>query len=194
MNGARPHQPRAGEEFHATSGERCGLWRNHGRAPQRLTGVGFAAQGFDRSTYYERLPDSFDERAAFVFEGVGDDERIGDFGIMGGGAGGAEIDRFDTGLGSPPGALLLASTVGLSRRLPAHLGGDLRDPTGTRAGRRTPMCGPTLSTSRSEAEAPSSRPAPSPGRAACPTTATTTMSAGSRATCCGGSSREEALP
>jgi N,N-dimethylformamidase len=114
VNGARPHQPRAGEEFHATSGERCGLWRNHGRAPQRLTGVGFAAQGFDRSTYYERLPDSFDERAAFVFEGVGDDERIGDFGICGGGAGGAEIDRFDTDLGSPPGALLLASTVGLS--------------------------------------------------------------------------------
>ena len=114
VNGARPHQPRAGEEFHATSGERCGLWRNHGRAPQRLTGVGFAAQGFDRSTYYERLPDSFEERAAFIFDGVGPDERIGDFGIMGGGAGGSEIDRFDTSLGSPPGALLLASTVGLS--------------------------------------------------------------------------------
>jgi len=114
VNGARPHQPRPGEEFHATSGERCGLWRNKGRAPQRLTGVGFTAQGFDRSTYYERLPDSYDERAAFIFEGVGDDERIGDFGIMGGGAAGAEIDRFDTALGSPPGALLLASSVGHS--------------------------------------------------------------------------------
>ncbi len=114
VNGARPHQPRPGEEFHATSGERCGLWRNKGRAPQRLTGVGFAAQGFDRSTYYERLPDSFDDRVAFVFEGVGPDEPIGDFGIMGGGAAGAEIDRFDLDLGSPPGALVLACSVGHS--------------------------------------------------------------------------------
>ena len=114
VNGARPHQPAPGEELHTTSGERCGLWRNKGRAPQRLAGVGFTAQGFDRSTFYERLPDSFDEKAAFVFEGIGDDERIGDFGIVGGGAAGAEIDRFDTSLGSPPGALLLASSVGHS--------------------------------------------------------------------------------
>src|SRR5262249_31213537 len=79
-NGSRPHQAAPGEQFHATSGERCGLWRNKGRAPQRLVGVGFSGEGFDRSSPYQRLPDSFDPRVAFAFEGVGDDEIIGDFG------------------------------------------------------------------------------------------------------------------
>ena len=113
-NGSRPHQAWPGELHHATTGERGGLWRDKGRPPQRLTGVGFTAEGFDRSTYYERLPDSFADRAAFIFAGVGADERIGDFGIMGGGAAGAEIDRYEAALGSPPGALLLASSGPLS--------------------------------------------------------------------------------
>jgi N,N-dimethylformamidase len=110
-NGSRPHSAPPGEQIHATSGERCGLWRNKGRAPQCLTGVGFAGEGFDRSTYYERLPDSFDPRAAFIFEGIGRDERIGDFGLVGGGAAGEELDRYDRLLGSPPDALVLASSV-----------------------------------------------------------------------------------
>jgi N,N-dimethylformamidase len=110
-NGSRPHSAPPGEQIHATSGERCGLWRNKGRAPQRLTGVGFSGEGFDRSTYYERLPDSFDTRAEFIFDGIGADELIGDFGIVGGGAAGAEIDRYDQLLGSPHGALVLASSI-----------------------------------------------------------------------------------
>ncbi|MDX1888026.1 N,N-dimethylformamidase beta subunit family domain-containing protein [Mycolicibacterium sp. 050158] len=108
--GTRPHQSNYGERRHATSGEMAGLWRHKGKAPQRLTGVGFAAQGFDRSTHYERLEDSRDPLAAFVFEGIGDDEIIGDFGIMGGGAAGAEIDCYDPALGSPPGTLVLATS------------------------------------------------------------------------------------
>ncbi len=110
-NGSRPHTAPPGEQIHATSGERCGLWRNKGRAPQCLTGVGFAGEGFDRSSYYERLPDSFDPRVDFIFDGVASDERIGDFGVVGGGAAGEEIDRYDELLGSPPGALVLASSV-----------------------------------------------------------------------------------
>jgi N,N-dimethylformamidase len=43
--------------------------------------------------------------------GVGKDERIGDFGLIGGGAAGLEIDRADRALGTPPGAYLLASSV-----------------------------------------------------------------------------------
>jgi N,N-dimethylformamidase len=113
-NGSRPHTAPPGEQIHATSGERCGLWRNKGRAPQRLTGVGFAGEGFDRSTYYERLPDSFDPRVDFIFDGIGPDERIGDFGIVGGGAAGAEIDRYDLALGSLPETLVLASSIGHS--------------------------------------------------------------------------------
>jgi N,N-dimethylformamidase len=113
-SGSRPHQAPAGEYYLSTSGELGALWRNKGRPPQRLVGVGFTAEGFDRSTHYMRFPDSFDPRAAFIFEGVGADERIGDFGLVGGGAAGAELDRYDLGLGTPPDALLLASSAPLS--------------------------------------------------------------------------------
>jgi N,N-dimethylformamidase len=70
------------------------------------------SEGFDRSSGYQRMPDSHDPAAAFIFEGVAGD-RFGDFGLMGGGAAGAELDRYDTTLGSPPEAMLLASSVGL---------------------------------------------------------------------------------
>ena len=59
------------------------------------SGAGFTAQGFDLCSYYRRRPDSFDPRAAFIFEGVGADETIGDFGLVGGGAAGLELDRAD---------------------------------------------------------------------------------------------------
>ena len=90
--GTRPHQSPYAERRHTTSGEDAGIWRNKGKAPQRLVGVGTTAQGFDRSTHYQRLVDSLDPRAAFIFEGIAEDEKIGDFGIMGGGASGAEVD------------------------------------------------------------------------------------------------------
>lgn len=112
--GTRPHQTPFGSRRHATSGEMAGLWRNKGLPPQRITGLGFAAQGFDRSTYYQRLKDSFNPIARFVFEHIGADERLGDFGIMGGGAAGAEVDCYDPSLGSPPGALVLATSGPLS--------------------------------------------------------------------------------
>jgi N,N-dimethylformamidase len=112
--GTRPHQSPFGERRHVTSGEASGLWRNKGRPPQRIAGVGFSAQGFDRSTYYERLRDSHDPRVQFVFEGIAANERIGDFGIMGGGAAGAEIDCYEPTLGSPPGTLVLATSAPFS--------------------------------------------------------------------------------
>ena len=40
--------------------------------------------------------------AAFIFEGIGPDEVIGAFGIVGDGAAGDEVDRIDSQLGSPP--------------------------------------------------------------------------------------------
>ena len=45
-----------GEFHHSTTGEVGGLWRFRGRPPQRLTGVGFSAQGFDYSVPYNRQP------------------------------------------------------------------------------------------------------------------------------------------
>ncbi len=112
--GSRAWQAQPGEYFHSTTGERGGLWRNRGRPPQKLVGVGFTAEGFDVCSPYRRLPDSFDPRARFIFEGVGPDELIVDFGLLGGGAAGLELDRYDLALGTPPDALLLATSEGHS--------------------------------------------------------------------------------
>ncbi len=105
-----------GEFHHSSTGEMGGLWRNRGRAPQKLVGVGFTAEGFDRNAPYRRSPDSFNERVAFIFEGIGKDERIGDFECLTQhhGSAGYEIDRFDFKLGTPAHALLLASASGFS--------------------------------------------------------------------------------
>jgi N,N-dimethylformamidase len=77
-----------------------------------VLGIGFAAQGWGGAAGYRRLPASFNPRAAFIFDGIGDDEVIGDFGLVLDGAAGDEIDRFDPKLGSPPHALLLATSAG----------------------------------------------------------------------------------
>lgn len=64
------------------------------------------------------MPDSFDPRARFIFEGVAPDEMIGAFGLVGGGAAGFEIDRYDLQLGTPPQTLLLASSESHSDNYP----------------------------------------------------------------------------
>jgi N,N-dimethylformamidase len=79
------------------------------RPPNRLVGIGFIAQGFDNSSYYRRTAASHDRRAAFLFEGIAGDI-IGDFGAWGDGAAGLEIDAYDARLGSPPHALVVASS------------------------------------------------------------------------------------
>jgi N,N-dimethylformamidase len=110
--GIRTWAAEPGEYYHSFTGEYGGLWRRQGRPPQQLAGAGFTAQGFDVCSYYRRRPGSFDPRAAFIFEGVGRDELIGNFGLVGGGAAGLELDRADRRLGTPPHALVLASSEG----------------------------------------------------------------------------------
>jgi N,N-dimethylformamidase len=110
--GIRTWAAEPGEYYHSFTGEYGGLWRRQSRAPQMIVGTGFTAQGFDISAPYTRLPDSFHPRAAFIFEGIGKDETIGDFGLIGGGAAGLEIDRADRMLGTPPHALVLATSMG----------------------------------------------------------------------------------
>jgi N,N-dimethylformamidase len=109
-DGVRDWQADPGEYVMSFSGEYGGLWRRIGRPPQMLAGVGFVAQGFDVSSYYRRRPGSFDPRAAFIFEGLAKDEKIGDFGRVGGGAAGLELDAVDRLLGSPPHTLVLAAS------------------------------------------------------------------------------------
>ena len=64
--------------------------------------------GFDRASPYRRHPASFEGRASWIFDGV-TSEVFGDFGV-GGGAAGQEIDRYDTRLGSPEHAVVLATS------------------------------------------------------------------------------------
>lgn len=109
--GSRAWQAEAGEGYLASSGERSGLWRSRGRAPQKLVGLGFTTEGMDRAEPFERMPDSFHKRAAWIFDGIGDEELIGDFGLALGGAAGVELDRYDLALGTPPHTLLVAASI-----------------------------------------------------------------------------------
>ncbi len=108
-DGVRNWQTAPGESYHAFTGEYGGLWRRLGRAPNQLVGIGFAAQGFERATFYRRAPASYTSRAAWIFDGV-EGDTIGTSGL-GGGAAGQEIDRYDPALGSPPHAVVLASAT-----------------------------------------------------------------------------------
>jgi N,N-dimethylformamidase len=111
--GTRCFEMPAGERHNQFDGEFGGLWRSNGRPPQGLVGVGFVAEGFDSCQWYERTEASFDPRAAFIFEGIAKDDRIGDFGILGGAAG-LELDAADAALGTPAHALVLARSTGHS--------------------------------------------------------------------------------
>jgi len=101
-----------GEYYLELTREYGGLWRRLGLPPQALVGVGTIACGFDASGYYARTEASFDPRAAFIFEGLAVDEIIGDFGLVGGGAAGSEVDATDPKLGTPAHALVVARSEG----------------------------------------------------------------------------------
>ncbi|MBO3460022.1 LamG domain-containing protein [Aetokthonos hydrillicola Thurmond2011] len=110
--GTQAWKAQPGEYYLSFTGELGGIWRNRGRTPQKIVGTGFIAQGFDLSSYYRRKPDSFKPQAEWIFEGVSDDELIGNFGLVGGGAAGLELDIYDVDLGTPSHALVLASSEG----------------------------------------------------------------------------------
>jgi N,N-dimethylformamidase len=115
--GSRAWQARPGEHYLACTGERSGLWRHRGRAPQKLVGVGFTSEGMDMSVPYRRMPDSYHRTVSWIFSGV-EGETFGDFGLAGGGAAGMEIDRYDLALGTPPHARILASSEPLTDNYP----------------------------------------------------------------------------
>ena len=65
-----PYEMPPAERHHSMTGEQGGTWRNRGRGPHALVGLGTAGAGFDRGSPYQRQPDSDDPRAAFIFEGI----------------------------------------------------------------------------------------------------------------------------
>ncbi len=105
--GVRAWDAEPGEYHHSFTGEHGGLWRRQGRAPQCLAGVGFISQGFDHCSYYRRTAAAADPRVAWAFAGI-DDEILGNFGVLQGGAAGLEIDSADERLGTPSHALVVA--------------------------------------------------------------------------------------
>lgn len=105
--GVRAWDAEPGEAYLSFSGEYSGLWRRNARAPQKLVGVGFISQGFDACSYFRRQEAAANPRAAWMMEGI-DEELIGNFGILQGGAAGLEIDAVDPKIGTPPHALVIA--------------------------------------------------------------------------------------
>ena len=128
------------------------------------------------------MPDSLDPRAAFIFEGIGDDEVIGDFGLALGGAAGLEIERYD--LNARHAAARAAA--GHRRRALGQLPGVHEDILfnynglmGTKTSR--PRRHGVLHDARRRRRC--CRPGRSPGAARSRTTARTTTSRGSCTTC-----------
>jgi N,N-dimethylformamidase len=110
--GTRAWTANPGEYNNAFDGKFGGMWRARGRIPSKVCGLTFTAYGFDVSSYYRREEDSKRRECAWIFEGVGEDEVIGDFGLVGGGAAGLELDRYDLEFGTPHNAYLLARSEG----------------------------------------------------------------------------------
>jgi len=111
-SGIRTWRADPGEYYHQSTGELGGMWRYRGRYLHTVAGTGMSSEGFDISTYYTRTPESNDPRVAWAFEGIGYDEKLGNFGLVGGGAAGTELDIVDTMLGSPPHTLVVATSAG----------------------------------------------------------------------------------
>ena len=108
--GIRAWAAEPGEYYQSFNGQYGGLWRRNRRAPQQIAGVGFSAQGNFFGSYYRRNPmlDQYPD-SAWIFEGI-EDEKLGDFGLSGGGAAGFELDRYDPELGSEDNTVILASS------------------------------------------------------------------------------------
>ena len=113
----RAWEPAPGEGHLSTTGELGGLWRYRARPPQRLARRRVHRAGQRRGAPVRAQPGSSrDPELDWIFEGVGDDELIGDFPslVIGYGAAGFEIDRHDPAVGSPAGSVVLATASGFS--------------------------------------------------------------------------------
>ncbi|BAK67307.1 conserved hypothetical protein [Sphingobium sp. SYK-6] len=111
-NGVRAWAAEPGEYYHALDGKFGGLWKRNRRDPQQLVLTGFSTQGRYESAWFRRTDESRHPAVSWIFEGV-DGEVFGDCGLNSGGAAGYELDRADTRLGTPDGAVVIARSEGL---------------------------------------------------------------------------------
>ena len=133
-SGTRAWRGAPGELHLQTTGERGGLWRCRGRAPQKLFGVGIRDRRLDRgSSCWPGAPD-VDDRGAFTLDGVDPQERIGDYRAGRRRGGGPRARSLRPGLGTPPNASLLAYSTEHSDhflRVVEELGGNMISTGGT---------------------------------------------------------------
>jgi N,N-dimethylformamidase len=113
-SGDQAWRARPGELYHSTNGLRGGLWRMRARCSAKVWGVVYTSHGLDMSCSFVQMSDAKSPEMSWMFEGIGSEELIGDFGLVGGGAAGLEVDRYDLSLGTPPNTMLLASSYGHS--------------------------------------------------------------------------------
>jgi N,N-dimethylformamidase len=115
FTGVRTWQAQPGEFCLSLTGEMGGIWRDHGKAPQKSVGVGFSGQGFDRGAAYRRTSLSYEASYATLFEGVsGEVFGAGQSLTLNFGAAGVEVGSADADLGTPTHTVILASSVGFS--------------------------------------------------------------------------------
>ena len=112
--GTGPWKANPGEYYLSSTGELGGIWRNRGRAPQKLTGVGFTSQGASEGSAYKLKPNIKNSEISFLLDGVDQNEAIGDFGLVYNAAGGHEIDRLDYELGTPINSIPIATASDFS--------------------------------------------------------------------------------
>lgn len=97
-----------GEDHLQLTGMPAGFWADHGRTSFSMVGVGWNATGMVEGAPYRRTPASFDPRVAHLFEGIGENDLIGEKGAFLGAAASYEVDFANVLAGTPPHALVIA--------------------------------------------------------------------------------------
>ncbi len=113
--GTRSWSSEPGEAYLSGSGDIGGLWRHAGCPPNRITGLGFTAEGWGKASAYRRLKASRGGPGARFFAGI-EGDLIGADGLALGAAAGDELDRFDEKLGAPGIVFRLATSEPISER------------------------------------------------------------------------------
>lgn len=99
----------SGEDYLQLSGARAGLWNERGHLQAAMVGVNWNAVGMLEGAAYRRTPESFDPRVAHLFQGIGEDEPIGEKGAFLGAAASYEVDFANVLMGTPAHASVIAT-------------------------------------------------------------------------------------
>ncbi|RFU80548.1 large subunit of -dimethylformamidase [Trichoderma arundinaceum] len=109
--GIRPFTCPGGDRIFSSNGQSGLLWRSRGLPANCLFGVGCCAEGPGPGVPYKRTDAGKDASFAWIFDGIGEDELLGENGF-GGGASGDEMDKCDYTIGSPHNTVVVATSIG----------------------------------------------------------------------------------